>query len=169
VMWTSVAPAPSDRPGEQTTEVEFTSTRALDELANSALLANPLGAAAILRGIPNGIAPKKTVPPEDRATLHAPWNARALAWGSGISLDANLKLTLPPSMDWAAPAPREEKRPWVTYSSVWSRESDRVWAAKVHLSVPRGSWPSAQRKEGLLSLDQIFMQFYQPLVLSKKP
>jgi hypothetical protein len=84
------------------------------------------------------------------------------------SLDVRLELTLPPAYTWTPPGPREDKKPWVLYSSSWTKAGEDVWRADIHLELPRGEWPAAQRKEALQLLDQIFMDFYQPLLLRKK-
>lgn len=160
-------PPPLDRPGEQVTDIELTSAHPFEEMANSSLMANPLAVASVLKGLPNGIAPRRTIPPEDRVVLHPPWDARALAFARAVALDADLALTLPPGLEWTPPAPREEKRPWVLYTAAWSKEGPSSWRARVHLAVPRGTWPASMRKECLQAMDQIFMDLYQPLVLKK--
>ena len=159
---------PQDHPAETVLEMDYWSNRALEEMSTTALLTNPLAAAALLAGIPNGLAPKRAVPPEERVELAPPWTTRLNTRGMAFSLDVSLELALPPAYDWTPPAPRDEKKPWVVYSSIWTRVDDNSWKAVVHLDLPRGEWPPAQRKEALVLLDQIFMDFYQPLLLKKK-
>jgi len=160
-------PPPKDRPGEQVTDLEFASAHPFEEMSKSTLMANPLAAAAVLKGLPNGIPARRTIPAEDRVVLHPPWDARALAFARAMTLDAELALTLPPGLEWTLPAPREEKREWVLYTAAWSEEGPSSWRARAHLAIPRGKWPSSQRKECLQAMDQIFMDLYQPLVLKK--
>jgi len=154
-------------PGEQITMLELASSHPFDEMSSSAVMANPLAVAGVLKGLPNGLSPKHTVPPEDRVVLHPPWDAKALAFARATTLDVELSLTLPSDLEWTPPAPREEKRPWVIYTAGWIKEGPSCWKTRVHLDLQRGRWPASQRKECLQVADRIFMDFYQPLVLKK--
>ncbi len=160
-------PSPPDRPGDQVTRLELATAHPFDEMSTSAVMANPLAVAAVLKGLPNGLTPLHATPPEDRVVLHPPWDAKAVAFARAMTLEVDAALTLPPGMEWTPPGPREVKQPWVLYSAAWSKDGPSTWKARILLSTPRGKWPSSQRKECLQSMDQIFMDLYQPLLLKK--
>ena len=84
-----------------------------------------------------------------------------------MTLDVDLSLTLPPGLEWTLPAPQKVEHPWVLYTAVWSKDGPSTWKAQIRLAIPRGRWPSSQRKECHQAIDQIFMNLYQPLVLEK--
>jgi hypothetical protein len=148
--------------------VSWTSNGAVEEMTSTVLTPDPCAAAALLAGLPDGLSPKRTVPPEDRVTLAPPWNTRLNAMGLAMVLDVKLVMNLPEGCAWSAPPPLDENRPYVTCTRRWTALPDGAFGLEVHLAIPRGLWAPEGRKERLGVMDRILMDLHRPLVLTRK-
>lgn len=160
---------PADDPaGECALALSFIASQARQELTSTSLLANPLGAAAAIKGFPEGLARKAPEKPEDHVDLVPPWDARLNAHGAAAELDVDLRLQLPDAYELDPPKNHNEKSPWLTYVTEWTKETGGAWRARVHISLPRGEWPAADRKAHLQQLDAVYRELHEPLMLKKK-
>ncbi len=147
---------------------EITLQQPLQEMASSSLLTSPLGVAAVLAGLPNGFQPQPPPKAEDKAELHAPWDARQNTSGALTRMDATVSLVLPLGLEWVPPPPRREARPWLSYELSWVGSGEGRWTATLHLEVPRGRWPAGERSERLKLMDELLSGLYAPFILAHR-
>ncbi|MFH1177724.1 MAG: transglutaminase family protein [Acidobacteriota bacterium] len=147
----------------------FSAPTGLQEMSSSALLDSPLAVAALLAGLPCGFRPGVPPKPDDAAAIEPPWDARLNASGLMIVVDVDVTLSLPARFTWTPPARRQEDHPWVKLESGWAAAGGHDWKGTLHLEIPRGQWPAAERKARLKLMDELLSGLYNPVVLSKAP
>ena len=50
-------------------------------------------------------------------------------------------------------------------SEQWTAAGDNVFEGKLHLELPRGSWPKEGRRERLTLMDDLYTRLASPLIL----
>ena len=141
--------------------------KAFQEISNTALLMSPFALAAKSAGIPGEIPPVPVIPDEKKVELAPPWDALLNSQGIAIEVKLTVKLSLPTSWTWEPPKPRVVDEPWLKCTLSWELGSNGAWRGILKMSIPRGSWPSAERKERLNSVAEMYRAIYAPLVLKK--
>jgi hypothetical protein len=146
-------------------KVDFVALNARQALSNSSLLSNPLAVAAVMAGIPNGFKRTPPVKPEDKIDLEPPWDRKMNTEGTWSIVDVDLTLTLPLGFECEPPKPLADDLPWMQCKEEWKRLDRNTWRATLHLAMPRGEWPAAERKTRLVALDGLFRELYSPVMM----
>jgi len=141
---------------------------ALEVVGARTFLTSPLSLGALFAGIPNGLPVLRTLSPEDRVELAAPWDRRLCTVPAASVTEFDLTVKIPAGWRWTPPPARDEARPWFTYTERWEALGDGLFHGRVRLEVSRGQWPPSERQALLQDMDRLYRGFYSPWVLSRE-
>ncbi len=157
--------AGDDPSGATALEFTYTAQQPLQRMGGEAILENPLAVAAIVTGLPRGFAAGVPAKPEDAARLEPPWDAKMSTTGMHGLVEIRVLLALPGTLAFKPPAPRHERRPWLSFDLAWSPDGEHAWRGDLRLETVRGNWPQAGRKERLALMDALYTDLYAPLIV----